>query len=50
MSATDFPSLTASMIAAQVREGTTSANDVVRASSARARGVKADKDGLNIIP
>jgi aspartyl-tRNA(Asn)/glutamyl-tRNA(Gln) amidotransferase subunit A len=49
MSAADFPSLTAGTIAAQVREGTTTAGDVVRASFARARGVGADRDALNII-
>jgi len=41
MSAADFPSLTAGMIAARVREGTTSPADIVRASFARARGVGA---------
>jgi aspartyl-tRNA(Asn)/glutamyl-tRNA(Gln) amidotransferase subunit A len=49
MSATDFPALTASMIAAQIREGVTSPGDIVRASFARAKGVNADKSGLNII-
>jgi aspartyl-tRNA(Asn)/glutamyl-tRNA(Gln) amidotransferase subunit A len=49
MSATDFPSLTAGMIAAQIREGTTSPGDILRASFARARGVNSGPDGLNSI-
>src|SRR5512146_1512861 len=49
MSAADFPSLTAGTIAAQVREGTTTPGDVVRASFARAKGVGAGRDALNII-
>ena len=49
MSAADFPSLTAGMIAARVREGTATPADLVRASFARARGVGAARDELNII-
>ncbi|HUQ21121.1 MAG TPA: Asp-tRNA(Asn)/Glu-tRNA(Gln) amidotransferase subunit GatA [Gemmatimonadaceae bacterium] len=49
MSATDFPALTAGMISAQIREGTTSPRDVVRASFARSRGVNSAADGLNAI-
>ena len=49
MSAADFPSLTAGMIAARVREGTATPADMVRASFARARGVGAGRDELNII-
>ncbi len=49
MSASDFPSLTAGVIAARVREGTTTPEDVVRASFARARGVGAGRGELNII-
>ncbi|HYN80249.1 MAG TPA: Asp-tRNA(Asn)/Glu-tRNA(Gln) amidotransferase subunit GatA [Gemmatimonadaceae bacterium] len=49
MSAADFPTLTADMIAARVRDGTTSPADIVRASFARARGVGAGRDQLNII-
>jgi aspartyl-tRNA(Asn)/glutamyl-tRNA(Gln) amidotransferase subunit A len=49
VTAADFPTLTAGMIAARVREGTTAPADVVRASFARARGVGAGHDALNII-
>ena len=49
MTAADYPSLTAGMIAARIREGTTSAADIVRASFARARGVGAEREALNII-
>ncbi len=49
MSAADYPSLTAGMIAARVREGTAAPADLVRASFARARGVGAGRDELNII-
>lgn len=49
MSAADFPSLTAGMIAAQVRDGATTPEDVVRASFARADGVGAGRDALNIV-
>jgi aspartyl-tRNA(Asn)/glutamyl-tRNA(Gln) amidotransferase subunit A len=49
MSAADFPSLTAGMIAARVRAGTTTPADLIRASFARASGVGAGRDELNII-
>ena len=49
MSAADYPSLTAGMIAARVREGTATPADLIRASFARARGVGAGRDELNII-
>jgi aspartyl-tRNA(Asn)/glutamyl-tRNA(Gln) amidotransferase subunit A len=49
VSAADFPTLTAGTIAARVREGTTTTADVARASFARARGVGAGRDELNII-
>ena len=49
MSAADYPSLTAGMIAARVREGTATPADLIRASFARARGVGAGRDALNII-
>ena len=46
MSATDFPSLTASQIAARMRAGSHVAHgDIVRACFARARGVGAGRDG-----
>ncbi len=49
MSAADFPALSASTMAARVREGSTSPADLVRASFARARGVGAGRDELNMI-
>jgi aspartyl-tRNA(Asn)/glutamyl-tRNA(Gln) amidotransferase subunit A len=49
MSAADYPSLTAGMIAARVREGSATPADMIRASFARARGVGAGRDELNII-
>ena len=49
MSSADYPSLTAGMIAARVREGTASPTDLIRASFARAKGVGAGRDELNII-
>jgi aspartyl-tRNA(Asn)/glutamyl-tRNA(Gln) amidotransferase subunit A len=49
MSAADYPSLTAGMIAARVREGSATPADLIRASFARARGVGAGRDELNII-
>jgi len=49
MSAADYPSLTAGMIAARVREGTATPADLIRASFARARGVGAGRDELNIV-
>ncbi len=49
MSAADFPTLSAGTIAARVREGTTTPADIVRASFARARGVGAGRDALNIV-
>jgi aspartyl-tRNA(Asn)/glutamyl-tRNA(Gln) amidotransferase subunit A len=49
VSAADFPTLSAGTIAARVREGTTTPADIVRASFARARGVGAGRDALNIV-
>lgn len=49
MSVADFPTLTADAIAARVRQGTTTPADMVRASFARARGVGAGRDALNIV-
>jgi len=49
MSAADFPTLTADTIAARVRQGTTTPTEIVRASFARARGVGAGRDALNIV-
>jgi len=47
--AADFPTLTADTIAARVRQGSTTPTEIVRASFARARGVGAGRDELNII-
>ncbi len=49
MSIAEFPTLTAHVLAARVREGTTTPADIVRASFARARGVGAGRDALNIV-
>jgi aspartyl-tRNA(Asn)/glutamyl-tRNA(Gln) amidotransferase subunit A len=49
VSVADFPTLTADAIAARVRQGTTTPADMVRASFARARGVGAGRDALNIV-
>ena len=49
MSAADYPSLTAGMISARVRDGTATPADLIRASFARARGVGAGRDELNIV-
>ena len=49
MSAADFPTLTAGTIAARVRQGSTTPTEIVRASFARARGVGAGRDELNIV-
>jgi aspartyl-tRNA(Asn)/glutamyl-tRNA(Gln) amidotransferase subunit A len=49
VSVADFPRLTAQAIAARVRQGTTTPADIVRASFARARGVGAGRDALNIV-
>ena len=49
MSVADFPTLTADTIAARVRQGSTTPTEIVRASFARARGVGAGRDELNIV-
>jgi aspartyl-tRNA(Asn)/glutamyl-tRNA(Gln) amidotransferase subunit A len=49
VSAVDYPTLSAGTIAARIREGVTSPGDIVRASFARARGIGAGRDALNII-
>ncbi len=49
MTGSDYPTLTASTIAARVKEGASSPVDVVRAAFGRARTVGAGPDGLNII-
>ena len=49
MSVPDFPTLTADTIAARVRQGSTTPTEIVRASFARARGVGAGRDELNIV-
>jgi aspartyl-tRNA(Asn)/glutamyl-tRNA(Gln) amidotransferase subunit A len=49
VSAADFPSLTASAIAARIGAGSTAPADIIRASFARARGVGAGRDALNIV-
>jgi len=45
----DFPTLTGDTLAARVRDGSTTPTEIVRASFARARGVGAGRDELNII-
>jgi aspartyl-tRNA(Asn)/glutamyl-tRNA(Gln) amidotransferase subunit A len=45
----DYPTITASTIAARVKDGDSSPADIVRASFGRARTVGAGRDGLNIV-
>jgi len=45
----DFPTLTGDTLAARVRDGSTTPTEIVRASFARARGVGAGRDELNVI-
>ena len=49
MTGSDYPTLTATTIAARVKDGDSSPADVVRASFGRARTVGAGRDGLNAI-